>query len=266
MFPGLDAQSLPLLTLVVCRLGGVMATSPWWNSSAVPARWRMAVVVLLALLVTPAVAAHHPESVRLPCDGLPLVLAGLQEAALGAVTGVALRLMWSAIAWTVQLLGPLSGLALGETFDPASGESSPALGQLMQLTAAAAWFGIGGHRQVLAALLDTFAVAPPGTVAWDESLLPLLTSLLAQSCLAGVRAGAPLAAVLLAGWLVVLGAARLAPRSAAWMWGASLATILGLAGASLTMGYMCWTFQESFDVALDAVSDTWSELAAARSR
>jgi len=260
MIAGLDATSGPLLTLVVCRLGGMLSTSPWWDASVVPSRWRIALAFILALMITPALASGGADIASLPQAGLPLALAGLQEVGLGAVTGVALRLLWSAVSWAVQFVGPLSGLSLTEVFDPGTGESSPALGRLLNLTIAAAWFGVGGHRQVLAALLDTFQAAPPGTVPLDGAILPLITDLLTRSCLAGIRAGAPLAAVLLASWLVVVGVTRLAPRSAAWVWGASLATMLGLVGFSLTLGYMSWTLQEHFDTALESVSHVWEEV------
>jgi len=251
----------PLFTLVVCRMGGMLALSPWWDSSVVPQRWRVALVFVLALLVTPAIGANAPDAATLPTGGLALAMAGLQEVGLGAVTGLALRLLWSAIAWGIQLIGPLSGLSLTEIFDPGTGESSPALGKLLHMTIAAAWLGVGGHRQVLVALLDTFLVSPPGTISLDGTALPLITDLLTRSCLAGIRAGAPLAAVLLAAWLVVVGVTRLAPRSAAWVWGASLATMLGLVGLSLTLGYMTWTFQDHFDTALDSVRHAWTQLA-----
>lgn len=259
MIMGLDVTSAPLLTLVVCRLGGMLSLSPWWDSSVVPQRWRFALAFVLALLVTPALAVNSSNPVPLPQGGMALALAGLQEVGLGAVTGVALRILWSAVSWTVQFIGPLSGLSLTEVFDPGTGESSPALGQLLNLTIATAWFGVGGHRQVLAAILDTLHVAPPGTVPLNDAILPLILDLLTRSCLAGIRAGAPLTAVLLTSWLVVIGVTRLAPRSAAWVWGSSLATMLGLVGLSLSLGYMTWTFQEHFDTALESVSQVWAE-------
>lgn len=255
----MSPAALPFMLLVACRLAGLLAIFPAWDGSQLTMRWRAAVAVVLTLLVAPACAASTAGNLPTFENVWAWGLAGAQEAVVGAVVGVSLRVVWSATTWTAQLIGVPSGLTLAEVFDPGTGESSPAVGQLLTLTVTAAWFGVGGHRQLLVGLLDTFQAAPPGTVTLDAPLTPLLVELLTRSTLAGIRAGAPLAAVLLASWCVIAGVTRLAPRSAAWMWSASLATVLGLAGLSVSLGYVNVTIQEHFESAWDVLGESLHE-------
>lgn len=259
-----EPQHWPLLLLVTCRVGGMLALAPWWSDSAVPRRWRVALAGLVGLLVTPAVFAQASDADRDAWTAAQATLpamsvAALVEFGLGAVTGVAFRLVWSAIAWSAQFLGPLSGLTLAEVFEPGSGESDSALGRIVEITVASAWFAVGGHRQAIAAVLDTFRVAPPGEVGWPVGGVELVIQLLGQSCVAGGRAAAPLVAVLLAGWLVVGGIARLAPRSAAWMWGAGVASVLTLAGLSLSLDFISNSLRDHLSTANESVERIWEQ-------
>ena len=62
-----------------------------------------------------------------------------------------------------ELIGRLSGLGIAKVFDPDLDESVPHFSRLLFLLAACVFYCIGGHRMVMAGLLDTFRAIPPGS-------------------------------------------------------------------------------------------------------
>ena len=54
---------------------------------------------------------------------------------------------------------------MADVFDPNSQASVPMLSHLMLLVTLAVFVAIGGHRVVMAGLLDTFQTIPPGSGA-----------------------------------------------------------------------------------------------------
>ena len=98
-----------------------------------------------------------------------------------------------------ELIGRLSGLGIAEAFDPGLDENVPQFSRLLFLLAACVFLCIGGHRMVMAGLLDTFRAIPPGSGVLPRPLAEGLTTLVGQSFALGIRAAAPaLAALLLA--------------------------------------------------------------------
>ena len=68
---------------------------------------------------------------------------------------------------------------------------STVLGELFALLATTVFLLTGGHRQLLAGLLDTFAWMPPGQVGFSAGLTGTLSEVAAQSFLLAVRVAAP---------------------------------------------------------------------------
>lgn len=118
--------------------------------------------------------------------------------------GGGLCLMLSLLAGGLELTGSLAGSQSGAALHHSAsqtGEAPPAVTRLIQLTALAAFLLMGGHRLVVAALLDSFQTLPPGAsnlaADWGRSLVQLGSAGLEL----GLRAGLP---ILLASWATTL--------------------------------------------------------------
>ena len=68
------------------------------------------------------------------------------------------------------------------------GENVPLFSRLLFLTAACVFLCIGGHRMVMAGLLDTFQTIPPGGSEFPDSLSDAFVTLVSQSFSLGLRA------------------------------------------------------------------------------
>jgi flagellar biosynthetic protein FliR len=76
-------------------------------------------------------------------------------------------------------------------FDPTHNEQVSTIGQVYSITFVLLFLLAGGHRAMLAALLDTFRTIPLMSFHWDESLVVLLVEVLGSAMELGIRLAGP---------------------------------------------------------------------------
>jgi len=216
----IDLEKFLLFTLVLTRVSGLTMTAPIYGTKDVPLRVRALLAVALAVLLTPS--AHAP-------DQLP----GVQLAG--------------------QLIGRMGGLMLADVFDPTTETSVPMFSRLLFLVTLAVFVCIGGHRMVMAGLLDTFQTIPPGSGVVPLTVADAFVTLGAQSFALGVRAAVPVVTALLLSTLVLGLISRTLPQLNILMVGFGLNAMLTFAVFSLTIGAAAWVFQDQIEPALDTL-------------
>ncbi len=239
-----------LFTLVLARVSGLMLTAPVFGVNEVPFRIRAVLAVSLTLLVAPS---QWQAGLDAP-DTLVhyLVLLGC-EAAIGACLGLGVLILIHGMTLAGQLVGQASGLSAAEAFDPGFGESVPLFSRLLFLLTVAVFFCIGGHRAVMAGLLDTFRTIPPGAGQFPASLLDAATTLAVQSFSLGVRAAAPAVTALMLATLSLGLVSRTLPQLNVLSVGFGLNALLAFAVLGLTLGAAMWTFQDEVQPALETI-------------
>ena len=150
---------LILFTLVLARVGGLVITAPLFAALAVPKNVRAIMAFALALLVAPT---QIDLSAAAPATSIEWVLALAVELLLGLALGLGTAILVAGAQLAGQLIAQLSGLSLAEVFDPNLGAEVPLFSQLLGLFTVAVYLLIGGHRWLLAGLLDSFRALPVG--------------------------------------------------------------------------------------------------------
>ena len=187
-----NAQGL-VIVLVLCRMGGLVATAPAFGAFVLPWRLRAMLAVSMTLVVAPVCCGH---AANLPHGLLQgAVLAG-GELLIGIVLGAGVAILLSFALLAGQLLGQISGISLSEVLQPESGEAASAHAQLLYLVALAVYVAMGGQRLLIGALLETLQQLPPGMAASTASLGETVWMLVAQSFQLGIRGAAPALAAL----------------------------------------------------------------------
>ncbi len=242
----------PLLLFVfaLARIGALVASAPVLGAPSAPMRVR----ALLAVCVSALVAiSFWTVQVPQPSTVLQLMVMIASEAAWGLALGLGVAILFAGLQATGQLLGEMSGMQLADAIDPSFNVNTPLFGQLLNLVALAVFVLLGGHRQVMAALLDSFAVMPPGHATFSHGLSTALIDVAGQSFELGVRAAAPvLTAVLLA--TLVLGLVnRTLPQMNVMAVGFSLNTVIAIAALAISIGAAVWIFQDEVERLLDAI-------------
>lgn len=152
------AEHVLAFLLVTTRISGLVLAAPLLGARCSPFYIRVMLVVSLALLLTPLCADWSPIDMAGPKNVLPALV---REAVLGGVLGLSLVVLISAAQSGGRIVGQMSGMSLAESVDAGAGSAGPLFGRLFDLTAAVTFVLMGGHRQVISALLDSFRWVPP---------------------------------------------------------------------------------------------------------
>jgi flagellar biosynthetic protein FliR len=255
----IDVSRFLVFTLVLTRVSGLMVTAPVYGSGEIPPQVRALLAVTVAMLIMPG-----QWDVTIPDPGTTLnyaVLVG-SELIVGLCLGLGITILFSGIQLAGQIIGRIGGLMLADVFDPSMGTSVPLFSRFLLLTSTAIFLLIGGHRMMLAGLLDTFASMPLGAInsvpaSLDQEFLGRLVTalelLLTQSFSLGIRAAAPVVASLLLSTLVMGLISRTLPQLNIMAVGFGMNSMLTFGTLGIVMGTSLMLFQEQVEPAFDLI-------------
>lgn len=250
-FLALYRNQLLVFLLVFLRVGGLIAVAPVFGSAVALKQWKVLLTVAVALLVAPLFWNN-----RLACGGsdLDFAVAAGREAVLGLVMGAALLLLVSGLQAAGHIIGQMSGMSLAQIIDSTTGASQPVFGKLLELAGIAFFFLVGGHRQVMTAILDSFAWMPPGDVGFHGGLWSSMQELAANVFVLALRIAAPAIAALLLSSLMVGLISRAAPQLNTLSAGLGVNAIVAIAAVAFGIGAGLWIFGEETQLALESVT------------
>ncbi|HVX86555.1 MAG TPA: flagellar biosynthetic protein FliR [Phycisphaerae bacterium] len=152
--------ALPFL-LVLFRVLGIFAFVPFFNNSSIP----MNVKVLLSLAITfclwnivPATDLH-----TLPDTLISIVTAIIGEMSVGLLIGMLVGAAFAGIQLGAHLVSQQMGLSMATLYDPSFEDQSTVIEQVAFWLALVIFLAMGGHRQVVEALIYSFHVVPLGS-------------------------------------------------------------------------------------------------------
>ncbi len=153
--------------LVLCRLAGMFSFLPIPGAKQIldPAKIVLSVVLTIAMFpFWPAGIDPNPT---------PGVLTAwiFREAALGMTIGLAVSFLAESVTLAAQLVATQAGYSYATSIDPNSNADSGVLPVMAQLMASLLFFALGLHRQLIAALIATLEILPPGG-EWKLSAPP----------------------------------------------------------------------------------------------
>ena len=240
----LYANQFLIFVLVFSRVSGLVMTAPIFGSRSIPVRIRAFIALALALLITPV---YWDTPLEEPGNLLNLLVYVGQEVVLGMTLGLGILILFMGLQVAGQIVAQMSALSLADLFDPNFDGNVSVFSHLFEVIALAVFLIIGGHRQVLEALLETFRTIPPGDATYAPGLTSALVEVVTQSFLLGVRAASPAIVSLLMSILVLGIVSRTLPQLNILAVGFSVNTIVLMGTLGLSLGAMVWTFREHLD-------------------
>ncbi len=252
-----DFHIFLIFTLVLTRVSGLVISVPIYGTPEVPMQVRGLLAVALAVLVTPTqmdMVVDDPGSLT----NYLIVLAS--ELFIGLILGLGVAILFSGVQMAGQLVAQASGMAMANVIDPSSGEEIPELARVLFWVTIAVYVTLGGHRIVMAGLLNTFAAMPLGSGLAPPSLdaiVQTLQILVGQSFSLGVRAAGPLLASLLLATLVVALIGRTLPQLNVMVLGFGLNSVLTFGVLALSIGAAVWVFQDELAATVDLLMEAF---------
>jgi flagellar biosynthetic protein FliR len=243
-----------IFVLVLTRVGSLLMVLPVLGTATIPLQVRGLLAVAIALIIAPL---HFGLPIP-PPDHLPeLAMLMAKEAILGLALGLAVMVLLSGMQIAGQVISQMSGLSLAEVANPNFETSVPIFSQILEMLALAIFFAVGGHRQVLEALLGSFNWMPPGQGHFPESLLGTMTEVATHSFETGVRASAPVMVAMLLAILIVALISRTIPQLNAVAVGLNFNSLVVLAVFMFCLGSAGWVFQEEVGTVIDEVRSSF---------
>jgi flagellar biosynthetic protein FliR len=186
-YDGLTTEAA-YLVLEVSRTSGVIMVAPLtWV--AAPTRSKVALALLLAFVA-------HSVPPR-PIDSLFSVAFGVPfELMIGVGMGLVVRFILAAVEIAGEVVSPMLGLGVAGLFDPKTQTSESAFSRILRYFAMLLTIALGLHRVVIAGLIASFRVLPPGSITDPHLATEVLVHLSVAAIATGVRLALPLLAVL----------------------------------------------------------------------
>lgn len=229
-FPHALIFSTLLLSL---RVSPVFALAPPFTFSQVPMAFR----VLFGVGISVCLIGSDPTAATLT-DVTPghIVAAGARELMLGGIFVLVFQLMFAALYVAGRTLDIQAGFGLALVIDPSSQTETPLSGTLFAYGAAAVFFAMNGHVELLRILKASLEAIPIGTGVFSESLEPL-TSFISAVFLAGFGvAGGAILCLFLADISIAL-LSRTVPQMNVLILGLQVKSLLILAVLPISFGF-----------------------------
>jgi len=225
---------------VLSRTGPLLAMMPPIQGSSIPNRVKVLLALMIAMVITPLVLAN---STPLPPHLADVAIGIAKELLLGLLFGTSVMLIVTSLQIGGQVISSLASMDVAQAADPSTQETVTVVSQMFSWIAMALFLTMGGHRVVLGACLDSFAVYPAGGVLTEERWLLHLHELLKHSVSVGLRAAAPPALALLLANLVTALIGRTLPQLNILAIGFNLNVTVMLLVLATSMSTIGWVFQ-----------------------
>lgn len=176
--------------LIFCRVGGCLALMPGFSSPRTPVQIRLFLAIAVTLALTPLLLPVLQAAIagQRPGDMVALVLS---ETGIGLLIGLLGRIFFIAL----QFLGVALAMCIGFSGMPDApiedAEPLPAIASLIMLTATALFFLAGQHREVMRALIASYAALPARELFSANFAMTELADALSQTFLLALQIGSP---------------------------------------------------------------------------
>lgn len=225
--------------MIFARMGAIVMLIPGIGETFVPARIRLSLALLLALVLYPIIGPSVPA---VPTDPGDLAFAIIKETAIGLMFGAILRLFMSSLAATGEFVSILTTLGFAQTANPTQAAPSTTLGTFLGLLGIVLIMATNMHHLFLSAIVRSYTVFPfsrPIPLG-DANVLAIQT--VSKSFALGLQLAAPVVALSLVFNIATGLVGRVMPQFQIYFVSSPLMVILGLSVFALSLGIigMVW--------------------------
>ena len=235
--------------LLSLRVSPVFALAPPFSLTQVPILFR----ALFGLGISACLVAANPAAAAVNDLGLAnIFLIAIRELALGSIFVLAMQMMFGALYMAGRTLDIQAGFGLALLIDPATRTQTPLIGTLFAYAAAAVFFGLDGHAELLRIMGASLQAIPLGSGHMPLSLTHLTAFVSAVFMISfGVAGGAILCLFLADAAIAML--SRTVPQMNVLILGLQVKTILVLLVLPATFGFAGALFARLARVTLEAI-------------
>ena len=246
---------VPVFVLVLFRIAGLMLYAPLLGSAKIPKRVRALLALVLAIGLTPAVAMPP----QLPGTALGTAVAIGGEMMFGLAMGMILSFVFIAAQWAGEVIGQQMGLTLSEVFDPQFAGASSVVGDLYFMLLLVIFLGVGGEREMVRGLRDSFQSLPLLAVGVNHSVFDIVMGMFSATTVLAVRLAAPLMVTLLVVDVTLGFLGKTMPQLNVMTTGSNVKILVGLGVVLLgfSLGHTSTVLTAAIGDSLRTVQQSW---------
>ncbi len=237
-------QTAFVFLMIMTRIGAMIMLLPALGDQIIPARVRVGLAMLIAILLTMQMVDSYPVMPSGPFNLLVLIF---REALIGIMIGTAARLILASVHTTGTLIAFQTGLAAAQSFDPSQGSQSALVASLMTLMAVVLIFTMDMHHLMILGMQHSYITFPTGQAILFGDFATVTMKMVTQSFALGVQLATPF---IVYGVLYNLGLgliARLMPSLPVFFVGMPLNIMIGFALLAVTIGSILTVFMSHFE-------------------
>jgi flagellar biosynthetic protein FliR len=212
--------------LVVARLSGLFLLAPVFSSRQIPARVKIMALTVMAVTMTPLVAAG--EYSRIPESGLDLVLLIGKETIIGLALGFAVAVVFSAVQVAASFIDTAMGFAMANVIDPTSGSQQAVFGSFYSIVATLSFLAVNGHHWMLLGFTKSFSLIGVSEYPTFDRMFDNVLGVFGQLFVMAFQIAAPVLITLLLADVVLGIVARVVPQMNVFFVGIPLKIGIGM--------------------------------------
>lgn len=216
------------------RILGLVSTAPLFGNVSVPARVKIGLGIMLAMIIAPTV----PALPAMDPTSLPGLLILVQQLIIGISMGFAMRIALAGIELAGEVASMTMGLGFATFYDPQSRGHSSAISQLLALLTLMIYLATDLHLVLLSTLAQSFSSMPISAAPASGEGFRQVASWGGRIFSAGVQLSLPIVAALLITNMALGILTRAAPQLNIFGIGFPITIGVGFAMIALTLPYL----------------------------
>lgn len=222
----LTTLKFELFFLVLVRVSFIVFLLPFLNNMNVGNMAKSGLSFFVALCIFPTLDVH--QIAVMPGAGYLLYLV-IRECMVGAIVGFVGYFLFAFVEFGAEIINREIGLNAMPIIDPASGEYSTELTQVIVMTFSILFLISGGHTVLFEAVQESFNYIPLGGLRYQaQPIAWAMTTMVSESILYGFRFAAPVFVCMM---LLALGMAfmsRVMPQMNIWVVSVPIKVVVGI--------------------------------------
>lgn len=195
--------------LTLMRVSLLVFLMPFFGGENLPTMGKALICIIVTLTIWPRLSLDMPG---LDPHPLTLILLLLSELILGLTMALCVHFVFAAIQTGGDFIGFQMGLTMVSIMDPASGARVSVTSQILYMVTMLIFLSLNGHLHILRALIDSFALIPPGGILVSPPLVSTIIRLSANIFVVAIKIAAPVMVALFMVELALALMGRAAPQ------------------------------------------------------
>lgn len=229
--------------MVFLRVISLFSFFPLYGERFIPVRVRILMAVMVAAAVSPVVPVT-PAMFPLTLPGFVRLV--LTEALLGFGFGLIGRILFAIVQFSGQLMGEQMGYGIINAIDPTGSRQVSVVAEMLYMLAILLFLASNLHHVLLATVVKSFSVLPPGGAALTAGAAKFMLSLGGALFDLSLRFAMPVIVIVFTINVALGMIARAVPQINVFMESFPLRIIAGVAVLLTTLGVMASLWDKMF--------------------